>query len=246
MRSDRYKAMLCKLPLGRFHDVVTSGGLVIVAPHQDDESLGCGGLISLARQQCIDVRIVFLTDGCGSHRHSRAYPPAALRCLRRAEALAAAGVLGLSPQDVTFLDLPDAHVPERGDVAETAADHILAIASGIAARSIFTTASCDPHRDHRAAHAIALCASRKIPDCRLWCYPIWTWHLDDAANVDLPEPRGYRLDIRAVLSRKRQAIDRHRSQMTNLIADDATGFVMSARQREPFERPWETFVWANA
>ena len=41
---------------------------VIFAPHQDDETLGCGGTIILKTQAAAQVTIVFLTDGSTSHR----------------------------------------------------------------------------------------------------------------------------------------------------------------------------------
>jgi LmbE family N-acetylglucosaminyl deacetylase len=37
--------------------------LLIIAPHQDDEVIGCGGLMLKAKQENIAVRIVFFTDG---------------------------------------------------------------------------------------------------------------------------------------------------------------------------------------
>jgi len=40
---------------------------LIVAPHQDDETLGCGGTIALKRRAGAEVCIVFLTDGSRSH-----------------------------------------------------------------------------------------------------------------------------------------------------------------------------------
>src|SRR4029079_2768884 len=62
-------------------------GLVVVAPHPDDESLGCGGLIAAATADGIPVRIVVVSDGAGSHPNSVAYPPAPLRLLRGSQTL---------------------------------------------------------------------------------------------------------------------------------------------------------------
>src|SRR4030065_330273 len=41
---------------------------VIFAPHQDDETLGCGGTIMLKRKAGTPVACVFMTDGSTSHR----------------------------------------------------------------------------------------------------------------------------------------------------------------------------------
>ncbi|MEO1183999.1 MAG: PIG-L family deacetylase, partial [Cyanobacteria bacterium J06636_27] len=35
---------------------------LVFSPHQDDETIGCGGMIALKRSQAIPVKVVFLTD----------------------------------------------------------------------------------------------------------------------------------------------------------------------------------------
>jgi glycosyltransferase involved in cell wall biosynthesis len=40
---------------------------MVFAPHQDDETFGCGGMIARKKEQGIPVAIAFLTDGRGSH-----------------------------------------------------------------------------------------------------------------------------------------------------------------------------------
>lgn len=37
--------------------------LLIIAPHQDDEAIGCGGLMLKAKKKNIDIRIIYFTDG---------------------------------------------------------------------------------------------------------------------------------------------------------------------------------------
>ncbi len=89
--------------------------LLIVAPHPDDEVLGCGGLIAEAVQQGIPVRVVYLTAGDAftgaATLLSRSTPDSqdylALGTQRIAEANAGAKALGLSPDDLVFLGFPD-------------------------------------------------------------------------------------------------------------------------------------------
>lgn len=45
--------------------------LVIVAPHPDDETLGCGLLIAAAVRAGVRVAVIALTDGQASHPGSR-------------------------------------------------------------------------------------------------------------------------------------------------------------------------------
>ena len=39
------------------------GSVLVLAPHADDESLGCGGAIVLHHRQGDRVKVVFATDG---------------------------------------------------------------------------------------------------------------------------------------------------------------------------------------
>src|SRR6202044_4049231 len=69
--------------------------ILVVAPHPDDESLGCGGLISLSAQAGSSVYIGFVTDGAASHRNSTAWSPVRLAAQREQEASRALACLGL-------------------------------------------------------------------------------------------------------------------------------------------------------
>ena len=128
MKASAFLAMAEALPLADLSTLVGDGGLVSVAPHPDDEALGCGGLIATARAEGVDVRLLVISDGVGSHRHSRSHPPARLRALREAETITAATALGLGAAAIRFLRLPDAAVPTEGTEAEAAIDAIVATA----------------------------------------------------------------------------------------------------------------------
>ena len=74
----------------RSRDALASfGRTLVVAPHQDDESLGCGGAIALLRELGHPVHALFVTDGSMSHPTSLRYPAPKLSQLREQEALAA-------------------------------------------------------------------------------------------------------------------------------------------------------------
>ena len=63
----------------------SEGGFVVVAPHPDDESLACGGLIAKACAENRPMRVVIVSDGAGSHPNSKACPPDRMRALREEE-----------------------------------------------------------------------------------------------------------------------------------------------------------------
>lgn len=90
------------------------GRIVIIAPHEDDEVLGCGGLISKAVASGAHVHIVLVTNGDYSGwmgipalLHQRPDDYIRLGYRRQQESLAALGQLGIRPAAVTFLGYPN-------------------------------------------------------------------------------------------------------------------------------------------
>jgi LmbE family N-acetylglucosaminyl deacetylase len=234
------KRTLTELPFRNFADIVGSAPFLVLAPHPDDESLGCGGLIAEA---CIighPVHVVILTDGRRSHPNSRTWAAPRLAQLRQNEARAAAAALGLPPDRLTFLGVPDGEAPHRGSAFDALAARIAEMMEVCGARTVFATWRQDPHGDHGAAAKLAEEACRRT-GARHLAYPVWAWTLEDSYEME-GSPRGFRLDITRILPLKRRAIAAHASQMSPLIDDDPTGFFMAAEMRALFERPWEVFV----
>ena len=241
VRADAFLAAAEALPLARLDAIAGAGGIVVVAPHPDDESLGCGGLIGEACAQTIPVRLVVVSDGIGSHPHSSTFPPERLRALRERETLDAAQALGLGPEHVSFLRQPDRFVPGEGPEAEAAANAIADVARECRAGTLLVTWAHDPHCDHAAASAIARLVRTRLPRIRLLEYTVWGWALPPDTEVG-PAPRGLRLDISAHLAAKRAAIAAHRSQTSDLIDDDPTGFRLDPAMLVRFARSFEIYL----
>jgi len=232
-----------RLPLRGISDLVPLGGAVVLAPHPDDESLGCGGLIAALTARGSPVRIVVMSDGAGSHPNSRRYPAEALRAMRRAEAREAVALLGAG--DPHFLDWPDGAVPASGERFEIAVGQVTALARGFG--TIVATSGLDPHIDHVSTSRIAREAASRL-GIRLLLYPVWSWrHLYpemmpvEQTSVASP-PRGMRLDVSAGLDLKRRAVMAHRSQTTRLIDDDPDGFTLTPAVLSVLLRPYEVFL----
>lgn len=229
------------LPLVDLDALAPDGALLVVAPHPDDETLGCGGLIAEAAARGRHVEIVFVSDGAASHPASRRWPPPRLRDLRAAEAKVAAAILGLGPDRLTFLGLADGGLPRGGPDFDRAVDAIAGRARACGAATICVTWAHDPHRDHQAAHAMAAAAA---PFCGsgLLSYPVWGHALPPATEVSPGLPRGGRLDISRHVLRKSRAIAAHRSQLGLVIDDDPDGFVLDRDMQVRFTRPFEIFL----
>lgn len=241
MRADAVLAAAEALPVRALSDLVPAGGIVVVAPHPDDESLGCGGLIAEACARGIPVRLVVVSDGIGSHPNSRTHPPERLRDLRESETLAAVAHLGLTPDHVAFLRLPDRFVPSTGPQAEAAAGAIAAAARDCDAGALFVTWEHDPHCDHAASAALARRARDLLGEVRLYAYPVWGWTLPPETETGAA-PRGARLNVTRHLPAKAAAIAAHRSQTTDLIADDPEGFRLEPAMLARFAGGYEIFL----
>lgn len=90
--------------------------ILIFAPHPDDETLGCAGLIQQAKQKGASVQVVLLTNGDGfrvaverQFRQLRVEPKDYVRfaAIRQQETYRALANLGLAKAQVTFLGYPD-------------------------------------------------------------------------------------------------------------------------------------------
>lgn len=241
MHADAFLAAAERLPV-RDLDALTAGkGLVVVAPHPDDESLGCGGVMAAARARGQAVAVVIVSDGCGSHTHSALYPPEKLRALREQETRDAVAALGVPPEAVTFLRLPDAGVPSSGPEAEAAAARIAGVANRIGAGAVCVTWGHDPHCDHQAAAAIVRLARGQLGGVPTYAYPVWGWTLPEGTEVG-EAPSGFRIDVAAHRAAKAEAIAAHRSQTTDLISDDPTGFRLEPAMIARFTGTHEIFI----
>jgi len=223
------------------------GRTVIIAPHPDDESLGCGGLTALLRAARLPVAAVLISDGTMSHPNSQKFPPVARRALREAEFAKALSILGVAPTASLLLRLPDGAVPTTE--APRFDDAVAALASFLALwepHTIVVPWRRDPHPDHRATSQIVHAAARQLAkQPRVVEYLVWAW--ERAAPADLPrvdEVTGWRLDISAVLAQKQQAIAAHHSQIDGVIDDDPTGFQLSPQMLAHFARPYEVYLEA--
>jgi len=101
------------LPLRTAETVLDWGKTLVVAPHPDDESLGCGGAIALLREFESEVKILVLSDGTLSHPNSVKFPPEKLRETREREMLHALEILGVAADAVDFFRYRDRSVPNK-------------------------------------------------------------------------------------------------------------------------------------
>ena len=220
---------------------LTGGGeVILLAPHPDDETLGCGLAIAALADAGMCVRVVVITDGCRSHPCSTRFPPARLARLRALELRRALRVLtrraGPKPM---LLGYPDLAAPANRASRRAACDRIAPLI-GPQTGAIWACWAGDPHTDHARVARIAMALHADHPRLARWSYPIW-----GRFDPSLPAPdSGDMVLIRApaLRARKRRALAAYASQMTPLISDDPDGFVMHPEHQRHFLDHPEIFI----
>jgi len=189
---------------------------IIFAPHQDDETFGCGGLIALKRDCGAPLKVVFITDGSGSHGTVGAPERERLRAVRQAEAHRAGAILGLGPDDVLFLGYPDGALnrmsrQQRDEVIGS----LLPILSTFRPEEVYVPHRHDRHSDHEASYRLVMTALERagLP-VAVFQYAIWmVWWSALGWRLRRGDLSGAKvLDIKQVIGRKQAAIDAYRSQ----------------------------------
>lgn len=238
--ADEVLRAMAALPFGALADIAGNRPVLVMAPHADDESLGCGGLIAALCRAGTPPVVLVLTDGAGSHPGSATFPPARLAQVRQDEAREAVRRLGLPRDRIHFAGQRDTAAPTGGPAFDAAVDEVSALCRTFGIGTLLAPWRHDPHCDHEAADLLARAVAGRLA-LRHLSYPVWGWMLP--ADHPLPElPDGLRLDISRDLPVKTEAIMAHRSQYGGLITDDPNGFTLPADLLQVFERPSETFL----
>jgi LmbE family N-acetylglucosaminyl deacetylase len=217
------------------------GPLLVLAPHPDDESLGCGLLLSEIWGGSGAATVVCVTDGAASHPGSRDWPPARLAALRRDEMTRALGHLGGGPP--VWLGLPDAATHRMHGPGQDMDRALARVADAASPAAIVAPSPLDPHCDHETTAAAAgrLARGRGVP---LLLYPVWSrWH----GGSEAPAPEGTRARRFRGGDRgqKRAAIHAHSSQMGRVVRDDPSGFAMPEGFAAMFAETPEIFFEAR-
>lgn len=178
--------------------------VLVLAPHMDDETIGCGGTIALHARAGAAVTVVFLTDGrnggglgalSGKARERR---QAELIEIRQGEAEAALTLLGIS--DMRCLGVRDGELARS---IEPAAEKLKGILAEVQPDLVYLPFFTDEHADHRAASELLLFAAVGLqPSFMCVGYEVWT-PLFPNCIVNIDDTVGL----------KQQALERYASQL---------------------------------
>ena len=178
--------------------------VLVVAPHPDDEAIGCGGTLLLHRRQGAELKAVFLTSGeAGGHGR----PPDVTASRREAEAARAADLLDIG--EIEFWRQPDGGLR----ITKQTTGRLCRLLRSWKPEIVYVTHPGEMHPDHRAAASLVRRAVSTVRNkLSVRGYEVWTplGHMDHV------------VDISDVVSGKRAAIRAYRSQCSVLRFDTAT------------------------
>lgn len=189
--------------------------VLVIAPHPDDDVIGCGGSIVQHARRGDSVHVVYLTSG---EHGSPVHPPPELARIREAEAAQGAALLGVT--NTTFLRQPDGNVSYSIDLV----NRFVTLIRTERPEALYLPHSADGHSDHRQAFAVVMEAAGRAqgysfpelggaawPIATILGYEVWT-----------PLTRfQYVCDISDAVEIKLNALREHRSQLANVPYDDA-------------------------
>lgn len=133
--------------------------VVIVAPHPDDEVIGCGGLIQALVERGTPPHVIILTGGEGSHRGCCGISADELITGRHNLTIKAAETMGLPLSHIHCLQYPDGGVALEHPETE----RLAALLQELRPDAIFVPHHGEGWSDHVQAATIVA----QITDCRL-------------------------------------------------------------------------------
>ena len=180
--------------------------ILVISPHPDDESIGCGGTICKHVTEGDIVEVIFLTSG---EKGGHGRPEEETIFLREQEAITAGKILHLT--DIDFWRQPDG----RFHATETCIERLVKKIKDYTPSIIYVPHNDEQHPDHKAAATLVEHAIKKLADAVhkpiVWMYEVWT----PIQQID------HIVDISDLIAIKQKAIQAYHSQCSVLKFDEA-------------------------
>ena len=180
--------------------------VLVLAPHMDDEIIGCGGTLAKHVADGARVVVVFLTDGRqGGARvqelEGEARTRAQIDLVQTRKAEAQCALASLRIQNVKFLDSLDGSLASTPELVS----QLSAILDDTCPDLIYLPHFLEAHPDHRAANRLLLKAAGGVRQpCDCLAYEVWT-----------PLWPNCLVEITDTIQIKRQALEHYQSQLAD-------------------------------
>jgi N-acetylglucosamine malate deacetylase 1 len=210
----------------RSHALPIKGNLsvLVISPHPDDETFGCGGTLSVLAQNNASIRVAFISDGSASHPDHPVVSPSGMADVRSAEARLATAALGVSAGHLRFIGAPDGTLGRLTAMeSERVIGKLAEIMGAAAPQIILVPCRSDGSSEHEAAFPMVLQALQASgTKARILEFAVWSWWnplllLRHAFGYK----RVWRIDIQEVRKAKERAIAAYVSQTLPIPPDRA-------------------------
>ena len=182
---------------------LTGKRVLVLAPHPDDETIGCGGSLALHAKAGDPVKVVILTDG-GMGDLSNQMAKSDYVELRKKEALGACAILGIF--DLEFWGFPDRSLSgSRGTLRK-----MVDLFERFGPDLVYCPSPLEIHPDHRATSFLLFDALRS---CDL-NFEVAFYEINQPVSV------GSLVDITSVIDKKKEALKAYKSQLKERPYDD--------------------------
>ena len=192
------KKCICKTK--HLVDSLKGDKVLVLAPHVDDDMIGCGGAIINYLKNNKQIHIAYLTNGAkqGSFENKDF-----IISERRQEAINVANVLNINNNNLYFLNSEDGNL-----VNQAMSDELFTIISNIKPDVIFLPVLLDSHLDHYAVTKKLYEVYEKYPNAfdgiELYLYEVQSPFTTNNSNVHL--------DISETLEQKKELLKQYASQ----------------------------------
>ena len=139
--------------------------ILVLAPHPDDEALGCAGTIMLLNRRGVSSTVLFITNGEKLYEN----PSRDIGEKRRQEGHGVSQMLGCNKP--LFLNFPDGEVSQHTDVIYHA---LYGLIKTKKPDVIFSPSPIDYHADHIATSRVVLKLLKNINGFRVSFYEIYS------------------------------------------------------------------------
>jgi N-acetylglucosamine malate deacetylase 1 len=193
--------------------------ILVFTPHPDDETFGCGGTIAKRVSEGYDVIVVLITDGKKAFEKfftaTFSLSETKVIQLRKTEIVNAMNALGVSSDNIIFLDFGDGALKKKSDDASVKISKIL---EEVRPEEIYFPFDKDAHPDHRVASQILQKCIRKLNfSTKAYMYSISgksaLVNLTFLKMINSLRHRLVIVDVSDFLQQKRAAINEYKSQI---------------------------------
>lgn len=158
-------------------NLLIKDSILLIAPHPDDEILGCAGLIQQALKTGKKIDVVILSGGERSHSGCCDTDKYTLIEARRGLARKAAQIIGLPLERIHFFNYPDGNISYGNESTE----ELKLLIGELAPEAIFVPHKGEGWNDHIEAGNII--RKLKLSEIQLYEYCVWFWYYN-VWNID--------------------------------------------------------------